>query len=187
METQIMLFRRMSIVVGLMALTLGNPPILAQSNSPSNVPFSPNRMDMAQSHGGGGNREMGEGYKERMFEQLNLTDAQKQQLQDIRQRYGNQMQPLHESLRNQQNELRQLMAGNASDGEIRAKHNEVLTIRQQLGNLHFESMLEMRNILDADQRAQLAQVMENHRQGRWNRRNNDNSQGQRRQRGLNNQ
>jgi periplasmic protein CpxP/Spy len=181
-----MLFRRMSIVAGLMALTLGNPPILAQSNSPSNVPFSSNRMDMAQSRIRG-NKEMGEGYKERMFEQLNLSDAQRQQLQDIRQRYSDEIQPLHENLRNQQDELRQLMAGNASDGEIRAKHNEVLTIRQQLGNLHFESMLEMRNVLDTNQRAQLAQVMENHRQGRWNRRNNDNYQGQGRQRGLNNQ
>lgn len=175
-----MLFRRLSMITGLVALTLGNPPVLAQLNTP--LTFSLNHHSnptmMAQINGGmdhqmmngddddaqGGQRGMGG----RMLERLNLTDSQRQQIETIRQRYQDQMQPVQQQLITQQNELRDLMAGNASDSEIRTKHNQVLATRQELGNLHFDSMLEIRNILNADQRQQLSQMMENHRNQRLN-------------------
>ncbi len=175
-----MLFRRMSMIVGLMALTLGNPPVLAQSNNPSNFPSTPEPMMMGQMPGGGQGMdgEMG-GPGGRMLEQLDLSDTQKQQMQDIRDSYQDRIEPLQERLRTQQDELRDLMAGNASDSEIRTKHNEVLSLRQELGNLHFESMLEVRNVLTESQRAEMAELMENRRgQGGPGIGQNNNPQGQ---------
>lgn len=185
-----MLFSRVSMIVGLVALTLGNPPVLAQSNTPSPFSISPhsNALMMAQmDHQMMGDDDLqGEprGMGGRMLERLNLTDAQRQQIEQIHQRYQDQMQPLHQQLITQQNELRDLMAGNASDREIRDQHNQVLATRHELGNLHFNSMLEMRNLLNQDQRQQLTQMMENHRnQGGFNQDNNNNSQGRNRPNG----
>jgi periplasmic protein CpxP/Spy len=179
-----MLFRQMSIIIGLTALTLGNPPVLAQSNTPSSQPLAPQPMMMNEfPEGGGGQAWMDEdqpgGDHDRILEQLNLSDAQKQEIQSIRQRYREQMQPLHEQLRTQQDQLRDLLAGTATDDAIRTQHNQVLETRQKLGNLHFESMLEVRNVLDQNQRNQLAQFMEQHHgQGRRRDGNRNNPQGQ---------
>lgn len=191
-----MLFRRMSIIVGLAALTLGNPPVLAQSNTPSSQPVPPQPMMMDAFPGGDQPMMMDDeqpgGGGDRMLEQLNLSDAQKNEIQSIRQRYREQMQPLHEQLRTQQDQLRDLLAGTATDSQIRTQHNQVLETRQKLGNLHFESMLEVRNVLDQNQRSQLAQMMEQHQhqhQGQGRRRgdNINNPQGQGRRFNRNNQ
>jgi Spy/CpxP family protein refolding chaperone len=110
------------------------------------------------------------------MESLNLTDRQKQQLEAIRQKYQGQMQSLSEQLRTSQNELRTLMAGNGSDSEIRAKHNQVANLRQQLGELRFNSMLESRQVLTPEQRQKFSQLMQERRNNRQGRRGMGNQQ-----------
>jgi Spy/CpxP family protein refolding chaperone len=56
-----------------------------------------------------------------------------------------------------------MMSGTASEDSIRAKHTEIVQLRQQLENLGFESMLESRAVLTPDQRQQFAQLMEKQR------------------------
>ena len=99
----------------------------------------------------------------RLMEQLNLSSQQKQDLSTIRQKYQGQMKQLHEQLRTNQEALRTMMSGTASEDSIRAKHTEIVQLRQQLENLGFESMLESRAILTPDQRQQFAQLMEKQR------------------------
>ena len=97
--------------------------------------------------------------EERLMESLNLNDQQKQDLNAIRQKYQGKMEAIVSQLRTRQDELRTLMGSNASDSEIRAKHKQVADLRQQLGELRFDSMLESRKVLTPDQRKQFAQSM----------------------------
>ncbi|MGA1623822.1 MAG: Spy/CpxP family protein refolding chaperone [Synechocystis sp.] len=106
--------------------------------------------------------------QERLMESLNLSAQQKQDLNKIRQKYQSQMEGLQSQLRTRQDELRALMSGNASDSDIRAKHNQVAALRQQLGDLRFDSMLESRKILTPDQRKEFAQLMDERRGRRFN-------------------
>ncbi|MFM1841810.1 MAG: hypothetical protein RLZZ490_543 [Cyanobacteriota bacterium] len=101
--------------------------------------------------------------EQRLMESLNLNDQQKQELNAIRQKYQSQMSPIVSQLQTRQDELRTLMSGNASDDAIRAKHNQVAELRQQLEDLRFESMLESRKVLTPDQRKQFAQLMDERR------------------------
>ena len=83
-----------------------------------------------------------------------------QKIQEIRDRYKGQLEQRSQSVRQAQQELGTLMAGTASTSQIREKHRQVTQLRQQLADLRFESMLEMREILSADQRRQLANLMQ---------------------------
>lgn len=103
------------------------------------------------------------GNKQGWMDSLNLSDSQKEQLNAIRQRYQEQMRTVSEQLRTNQNELRTLMAGNANENEIRAKHNQVANLRQQLQSLRFDSMLESRQVLTPQQRQQFNELMQEQR------------------------
>ncbi|GBF81274.1 Spy/CpxP family protein refolding chaperone [Aphanothece sacrum] len=104
------------------------------------------------------------GGPDKLMEQLNLSQTQVQQLQAIRQKYSGQMEPLQQQIRVKADELSQLMDGTASNDVIRSKHQEMLNLRQKMGNLRFESMLEMREILTRQQRREFGQLMQQRRQ-----------------------
>lgn len=97
-------------------------------------------------------------------QQLNLSDEQMQQLSAIREKYRPQMERLKQQMQAKGQELSRMMQGNASENDLRRKHQEIINLRQQMGNIRFESMLEMRNILTPEQRQKLAQLLEQRRQ-----------------------
>ncbi len=108
------------------------------------------------------------------IEALDLNDSQKQQLAQIRQKYQGQMEPVREQLMATRQELKSLLSGTASTNEIRNKHQQIITLQQKMGQMRFDSMLEMREVLTPEQRAKFAQLMEQ-RQGRFrDRLNQDN-------------
>jgi len=112
-------------------------------------------------------REARGGRGERWLQQLDLSPQQQQQLSAIRQKYKSQIDALRQQLRANQAELRQLMASDMDNtASIRAKHDQITGLRQQLDQLRFESMLESRDILSPEQRQQLAQLM-NSRRAKW--------------------
>lgn len=114
-------------------------------------------------------RDRGEGRREgrgKFLEKLNLTSDQKQQLSAIRQKYRGQIEPIQNDMQIVQRELFDMMAGVDSTDAIRTKYQEAAQLRQKLGNLRFQSMLEMREVLTPQQRTQLAQMME-HRRRNW--------------------
>lgn len=104
------------------------------------------------------------------MESLDLNATQKQQLEAIRQKYQDQMKSVSEQLRANQNQLRTLMSGNGSDKEIRAKHTQVNNLRQQLGEMRFNSMMESRQVLTPEQRQKFSQLMQERRGNREGRR-----------------
>lgn len=95
-----------------------------------------------------------------LFQQLNLSERQKQKIKRIRQQYQAQIVQLKENLQLAQQQLAAMMAGTDSVMVIRAKHEEIAELRQQLATLHFESMLATREILTPQQRQKFAEIME---------------------------
>jgi Spy/CpxP family protein refolding chaperone len=106
------------------------------------------------------------------MEQLNLTEEQKQKLQAIQTQYKDQISQRKQAVRQATQELRDLMAGNASTDEIRAKHRQVQGLRQQMEEVSFESMLAMREVLTPEQRSQFARLIEQRRANFRNQREN---------------
>jgi periplasmic protein CpxP/Spy len=101
--------------------------------------------------------------RERLIEQLNLTDDQKKKIAAIRQKYQQQTKQIRETLRINEQELDTLMANNASDRDIRSKHQQISRNRQEMSNLQFESFLEIRQVLTPTQRTEFAKLMQERR------------------------
>jgi protein CpxP len=137
--------------------------IQAQSQAiPENKPDSepeilaqvPNRPDRAES---------GDIPSGRMLKQLNLSTEQLQKIKAIRDRDLARIQELAQQSRQANTELRDLLGGSESSDVIRAKHNQVLNLQQELRKQHFERMLAMREILTPQQRSQLKEIMQKNR------------------------
>ncbi|MCT7978097.1 Spy/CpxP family protein refolding chaperone [Laspinema olomoucense] len=165
---------RLSLLAALM-LTLGiTTPAYA-------APQSFGEQTIAQRPGGnhrdrgseGGDQWAG---KEGWLDQLNLTAQQQQDIQAIRDRYETQMQASREQMRQSMERMGQMMSDNTSDNDLRNQHNEILQMRQQIGQMQFEQMLAIRNVLTAEQRVQFAQLMQERRQNHQNRQGNQNRQ-----------
>ncbi|MGL4499619.1 MAG: Spy/CpxP family protein refolding chaperone [Planktothrix sp.] len=103
---------------------------------------------------------------ERMFSSLNLTPEQQQKIQQIRQEYQGQIRQQQEQMRQLQQELNELMANNAPESELRQKHDQFMALKQQMGDIQFNIMLKTREILTAEQRSQLAELMQERGQSR---------------------
>ncbi|WLT37095.1 Spy/CpxP family protein refolding chaperone [Synechocystis sp. B12] len=164
------------IIAGLLsglACTVSTMPAMAQNQNLDLHWQSGDTSEQMLAQWGWGNKKGGQG---QWMESLDLTNSQKQQLEAIRQKYQGQMQSLSEQMRTSQNELRTLMSGNGSDSEIRAKHNQVANLRQQLGELRFNSMLESRQVLTPEQRQKFSQLMQERRNNRQGRRGMGNQQ-----------
>jgi Spy/CpxP family protein refolding chaperone len=158
-----MLLSQSRIITAAIALTLGGSMVLAKPPASADFPgVTSQAQSLAQAPGGFRNRQVRErglgGGK--LMEQLNLSEAQKQQLAAIRQKYQGQIQQLRENMRSERQELRDLMAGTADEATIRRQHEQVVQLSQQMHNLRFESMLAMRQVLTVEQRSQFAQLMQ---------------------------
>jgi protein CpxP len=103
---------------------------------------------------------------ERLFEELDLTEAQVEQIRSLRQAARDEMQDLHETLWTERETLHDLMAGEATEAELRAKHDEIQTLHREVADQRFENMLAVREVLTPEQRAELGQLMEQRRDQR---------------------
>jgi Spy/CpxP family protein refolding chaperone len=105
-------------------------------------------------------------HRQQWIQQLNLTPDQVQKLESIRGQYKPQMEQAYSTLRQARRELLDLMASNtATDSQIREKHQQIQTLQQQLSDTRFEQLLAMRNVLNAEQRTQAAQLLEQRHHG----------------------
>ncbi len=110
----------------------------------------------------------------RLLEQLNLTAEQKEEIEQIRQKYQQQITQTRSSLQAERDKLREMMTGNELAENIRSQHENVLNLDRQLHNLRFETMLEMREILTLEQRQEFASIMNEEKANfRRRRRNRD--------------
>jgi len=118
---------------------------IAQTSSPQRPENRPRRMNNS---------------REGLIEQLNLTDDQKSKVAAIRQKYQEKTKKLRENLRSNEQELNSLLSNNASDRDIRSKHQQISRNRQEISNLQFESFLEIRQVLTPAQRTEFSQLMQ---------------------------
>lgn len=150
-----MLLRRVSIW-SVLLLVLGGAVALAKPNSLFPKTVAQNAQNLEGSRAA-------ESGKHNWMAQLNLSQEQKQKLQAIRSQYKDQLSQRKQAVRQVTQQLRDLMTSNASLEEIRAKHQQVQGLRQQLEEVSFESMLATRDVMTLDQRKQYAQLMEQRR------------------------
>ena len=109
------------------------------------------------------NDERSAAIKGQFMDELNLSNAQKQKVQQIYRRYQGQISQHQDNLLVAQQQLKQMMIGTDSAAAIRTQHQGVVRLRQALDNLRFESMLEMREVLTPNQRRQFALLMQQRR------------------------
>ena len=99
----------------------------------------------------------------RLIQELNLTPEQTQRIQTIQNQYQGQIAQRKQAVRQARQELFGLMAGTATESQIRQKHDQVETLKQQAEEVRFNSMLAMREVLTPQQRRQFAERMQNRR------------------------
>ncbi|WP_424097681.1 Spy/CpxP family protein refolding chaperone [Moorena producens] len=102
--------------------------------------------------------------KDRLVKQLNLNQVQRQQLNAIKLEYEESIIDLRQEVSQAKQTLSDLMVGTADRETIRTQYQQVQLLNQQLGKLHFESMLQMREVMTPEQRIQFAQFMRQRRQ-----------------------
>lgn len=127
----------------------------AVSFAQQTTPFPQDNSDQQQRHERRGGRRPGMGKRgpgkmKRLMSQLNLTDAQKQQLRALQERFET-------STRTQREEMRRLHESTQGEpsAETRARFQE---LRSQLDQARQNQHQEMLNVLTTDQRAQLEQL-----------------------------
>jgi Spy/CpxP family protein refolding chaperone len=156
-----MYFRRISALTLLM-LSLGSTAAFAAPNPQSSLRQYSD--EIAQKAGPNSGRENADN----VFQQLNLSDAQKAQIKSIRDQYQPQLTSQRKAFQQAQQELRTLMTSNANSTEISEKHRQVMAIKQQLEDLQFQSMLAIREVLTPDQRTKLDELMKQRHQNMKN-------------------
>ncbi|MCS6813504.1 MAG: Spy/CpxP family protein refolding chaperone [Cyanobacteria bacterium] len=95
-----------------------------------------------------------------LLRELNLSPQQTRQIQAIRNRYQGQIEQRKRAVAEAQQQLRSLMSGDASADQLRQQFRQVQAARQELAELHFNSLLEMRAILTPEQRRKFADLVD---------------------------
>ena len=108
------------------------------------------------------------GAMKQVLEQLNLTPEQSQKIDGIHEQFQSENKTLFQEMRTNHQEMRSLLASDASDEKLRQQHQKNQDLRQKLGSNRFETMLQVREILTPEQRTQMAELMEQKRGRRGN-------------------
>ncbi|MEL6931020.1 MAG: Spy/CpxP family protein refolding chaperone, partial [Cyanobacteria bacterium J06600_6] len=94
-----------------------------------------------------------------LFQQLNLTGEQQQQIKQIQLRYQQQLVKKKQHIAKLQQQLSDMMVGTETVELLRAKNQRLSRARQELGSLRFESMLATREILTLQQRQKFRELV----------------------------
>ncbi|OAB57809.1 hypothetical protein AY600_08450 [Phormidium willei BDU 130791] len=116
--------------------------------------------------GPGGGRQM------RWIDELDLTPEQTESIQAIRDRYQPQIDALREQMQQHRSTMHNAMGSNASDAEIRQHRQQMMELRNEMSDLRFNSMMDIRGVLTDEQRTQVRDWMEDHHGQRGHRRGN---------------
>ncbi len=94
---------------------------------------------------------------------LNLNADQMQKIQAIRRQSKEQIDRQRQAVQQAQQELQSLMISDAPIAQIREKYRQVKTLREQLADTQFDSLLDVRQVLNPDQRRKFAERMQRRR------------------------
>ena len=116
----------------------------------------------------GGHDRDGGGF---MFEQLNLTDAQKEQMKQIAARYRENAKTLHQQLRGSHRDSFDAMSDGAfNESAVRAAAQARAQVQVEMEVARARMMSEMYAVLTPEQKAQLNQLKQQREQKRQERR-----------------
>lgn len=96
----------------------------------------------------------------KLFESLNLTPEQKNQMKQIKDKYRPKMEAIRKNMRSEREILKNMMVNNEPTDKIRSQHQKVSILNKQANDLRFESMLEINKTLTPEQRKKLATMMD---------------------------
>ena len=145
-------FRAIALAA-VMALAIAAPFAIAQSKDPG----------AQRAHGmRGGDRMSGA-----FFHNLDLTDAQKAQMKQIREAHSQTLRPLMEQIRTKRQEIRQAnQGGTFNESLVAQKLTEIAPLEAKLMGEQFRTHQEMLSVLTAEQKAKLEQLREQQKT-RW--------------------
>ena len=131
---------------------------LGLSSSAVASPALPSAVEVSQ------NRNSGQSIESSgLFEKLNVSPQQKEEIQAIRDQHRRTLQQQQKQLKRVQQELNQLIASDASETQIRQKHDQLLQMTQKMQALNFDVMLQLREILTPEQREKFSELMQDRR------------------------
>lgn len=108
------------------------------------------------------------------FSQLNLSDEQRQRIQQIRGQNSGRAREMQQSLKDQRNQLRELMFDPAASEEmIKQKRKEVRQLQDRLEEMQLGDFLSIRKVLTAQQRQRFAALKPSDERGGGNDTNRD--------------
>jgi len=96
----------------------------------------------------------------RNLRELNLSADQLRQLQQIRHRKQEELLERNLELRAARRQLRELLVSDAPESEVTAQFQRLQRLAQEVNASRFEAVLEMRQVLNSEQRQQLLQSIE---------------------------
>lgn len=150
-------------LAAIMALAIAVPFAIAQSKDGDG---QKGRRTEGRERMRGGDRRGGD----RMgaaFRNLDLTDAQKAQMKQIRESHSQNLRPLMEQVRAKRQELRQAQQGGTfNEALVSQKLSEIAPLEAKLMGERHRVHQEMLSVLTADQKAKLEQSREQ-RKARW--------------------
>jgi periplasmic protein CpxP/Spy len=139
--------------------------------------FAPVALAQGPAEGGTGDQVHGRGHRgfhrgrgHDGMAKLNLTDAQRSQLQTIHQNHRQATQPLAEELRQRRQALRQAQSGATFDeAAVRQQLTDIAALEAKLMGERFKMRQEFEAILTPEQKAQLEQAKQERIQKRMDR------------------
>lgn len=103
-----------------------------------------------------------------LMEKLNLSNSQRQEIQDIRQRHSSQLNRLTSQIRSARNTMKNLVQSNASRSQLENQYRTMSNLRGELADLKFQQMMDIRDVLTVSQRRDLADYLEEKKKhGHW--------------------
>lgn len=137
------------VLAAALALAVAVPIAIAQSSDSGQK----GTHQFGRGHGGRG------AMAGAMFRNLDLTDAQKAQMKQIRETHSQTLRPLMQQIRAKRQEMRQASANGAFDeATVTQKLNEIAPLEAKLMGEEFRTHQEMMAVLTPDQKTKLDQL-----------------------------
>ncbi len=97
--------------------------------------------------------------QEGWLRQIDLTPEQLRQIQSIYRRYQGQLSSSRREVLQARRTLGDMLTQNASQDEIRQQYQRFQDLEREVNDLRFEVLLEVREILNPEQRQQMAELL----------------------------
>jgi Spy/CpxP family protein refolding chaperone len=94
----------------------------------------------------------------KVFKELNLNAEQKEQIKAIRQANKDKMKSLREKAKTDREAFKSAMESEASKSKLVSLRKKMVKSKQALKDQQFENMLEIREILNPEQRAKFREL-----------------------------